>query len=195
MVQPRSLFRLNNIAAIGLTAGLIGASLIVEPTHPHNKAFASPSLIEFRWDNSTNYKKLYYRQSANKRRERSTYYLVLGKKDRRSAILKLKITIPEYFDANISSKKLRLCRVSLGGMLSRTKCIEKIPAIFEVAKDQSFIEVFPNKPIPSNEDAYAVVMKIFNPDQAGMFQLNALAQSPGDVPISIYLGSWNLDID
>ena len=59
---------------------------------------------------------------------------------------------------------------------------------------QKQIEVFPNKPLPVGED-YAVVMKIFNPNKTGMFQLNALAQSPGDIPISVYLGSWNIDID
>ena len=37
-------------------------------------------------------------------------------------------------------------------------------------------------------------MKIFNPSQ-GMYQFNALAQAPGDVPVSGYLGSWVIDID
>jgi hypothetical protein len=38
-------------------------------------------------------------------------------------------------------------------------------------------------------------MNVFNPSQAGMFQFNALAQAPGDVPVSGYLGSWLVDID
>ena len=79
-------------------------------------------------------------------------------------------------------------------MLSRTKCIEKIPAVFEVNQTQTSIDVFPDQPIPVGE-SYAVVMKIFNPNQSGMFQFNALGQPPGDIPISRYLGSWSIDIN
>ena len=83
----------------------------------------------------------------------------------------------------------------MGGMLEKTRCIEKIPAVFEVNKDEkTSISVFPNQPIPADKEGYAVVMKIFNPSKAGMFQVNALSQSPGDMPISRYIGSWNLDI-
>jgi hypothetical protein len=38
-------------------------------------------------------------------------------------------------------------------------------------------------------------MTLFNPFTAGMFQFNALAQAPGEVPISGYLGSWLIEID
>ncbi len=194
MVLPRSSFNLFSFTALGISAGLLGTFATIESVNYQNKALASPSLLEFRWDNSKNYKKLYYWQSSSERRDRSTYYLVIRPTDRRTATLKLKITFPEYFDAKISAKKLSLCKVSLGGMLARTRCLEKIPAVIEVADDQSSIEVFPNDPIPEDE-SYAVVMKIFNPDQSGMFQLNAMAQAPGDVPVTRYLGSWNFTID
>ena len=67
-------------------------------------------------------------------------------------------------------------------------------AVFEIAKDQSSIDVFPNKPIPSDGNV-AVVMKIFNPSKTGMYQFNALAQAPGDIPMSGYIGSWTIDIN
>ncbi len=193
MVQQNSRFFLGKFTAFGLTAGVLSSSLVFDGITHSPQVLASPSLLEFRWDDSTPYKKLYYTQSSSEKRDRSTYYLALRPRDRKTAILKLKINFPDYFDAKIKPKKLSLCRIELGGMLSRTKCIEKIPAIFEVANDQAFIEVFPDQPIPV-EDSYAVVMKIFNPSQTGMFQLNAIGQSPGDIPISSYLGSWNIDI-
>ena len=119
---------------------------------------------------------------------------MLKPNDRKTAILKLSITVPDYFDANIPTKKLKLCKITLGGMLSRTKCIEKIPAVFEINKSQTNIDVFPDKPIPLGE-SYAVVMKIFNPTQSGMFQFNALGQPPGDIPITRYIGSWSIDVN
>nr|WP_320675448.1 DUF2808 domain-containing protein [Prochlorococcus sp. MIT 1341] len=160
---------------------------------PNSKAKAG-NLMEFRWDASKNYKKLYYWQSSSKQRDRATYYLVLRERDRNAAVLKLSITVPDYFDAKINPKKLSLCKLQLGGMLKRTKCIEKIPAVFEIAKDRSEIDIFPDKPIPDGGH-FALVMKIFNPASSGMYQFNALAQAPGDVPMAGYLGSWNIDIE
>ena len=183
------------IAAFALTAGIIGPSFIalVEGIKP-NTSLAAPSLLEFRWDNSSSYKKLYYFQSSSQKRERSTYYLVLKPSDRKSAILKLSIKIPQRFNANIRPKKLSLCKVHLGGMLTKTKCKEKIPATFEIDKNQTTIDIFPDQPIPS-DGSYGVVMKIFNPSNAGMYQFNALAQAPGDIPMAGYLGSWSIDIE
>ena len=187
-------YPIRTLKGLFLSAGIIISSGVLSEVLFIKKAYSYPSLLEFRWENSTGYKKLYYSQSSKEKRDRSTYYLVLRPNDRKTAILKLNITVPDYFDANISPKKLSLCRVTLGGMLSRTKCIEKIPAVFEINEAQTSIDVFPDKPIPVGE-SYAVVMKIFNPNQSGMFQFNALGQPPGDIPVSRYLGSWSIDIN
>ena len=194
MLLPPSSFHIKKIAATGLTIGLLGSLLTLEGVNPQ-KALSTPSMLEFRWEQDENYKKLYYYQSSKDRRARSTYYLVMSPKRRKTAILKLTINFPKHFDSNIKTKKLSLCRIQTGGTLERTKCKEKIPAIFEVTKGkQTSIEVFPNQPIPVDKEGYAVVMKIFNPTRAGMFQVNALSQSPGAMPISRYIGSWNIDI-
>ncbi|MFM8543741.1 MAG: DUF2808 domain-containing protein, partial [Vulcanococcus sp.] len=39
-----------------------------------------------------------------------------------------------------------------------------------------------------------VRIQLTNPYNPGMYQFNALAQAPGDVPISGYLGSWVIEI-
>lgn len=191
-LRPISLSR--SIAAAGLAAGLLGSGLFITAIHPHRvEANATPSLLEFRWENSKDYKKLYFTQSSTNKNERSRYYFVLRPKDRKSAILKLNITVPDYFKANIKAQRLSLCRMQLGGMLSRTKCLEKIPAVIEVNKAQTSIDVFPDTPIPV-DGTYAVEMKIFNPNSSGMFQFNAMAQAPGDIPVAGYLGSWLIEI-
>ena len=58
----------------------------------------------------------------------------------------------------------------------------------------SLIEVVPEKAIPLNKDNYAVVMKIFNPRKRGMFQFQAFSQNVGEMDISTYLGTWNIDV-
>ncbi|WP_320667222.1 DUF2808 domain-containing protein [Prochlorococcus sp. MIT 1307] len=194
MALIQSSVRLQMIVATGIKIGIVGACLALEGINPP-KGLSTPAMLEFRWEQDANYKKLYYYQSSDQKRARSTYYLVMKPKTRKTAILKLTINFPEHFDSNIKPKKLSLCRISVGGMLEKTRCEEKIPAVFEVTKgEKTSIDVFPNQPIPVSKEGYAVVMKIFNPSKVGMFQVNALTQSPGDMPISRYIGSWNLDI-
>ena len=178
-----------------LIAGSIGTAALLPTTAPQAvQAQNTPALLEFRWDGSKDYKKLYYVQSSTAQLERAEYYFMLRPKDRKTAILKLSISVPSYFNARIKPKNLSLCKMKLGGVLSRSRCDEVLPAVFEVNEKQTAIEVFPDTPIPTG-GTYAVVMNIFNPNRGGMFQFNALAQAPGDIPVAGYLGSWVIDID
>jgi hypothetical protein len=72
--------------------------------------------------------------------------------------------------------------------------LETIPATVEVSKNGKAIEIFPNTPI-SDKNTIGVYLNLFNPSSIGMFQLNAMAQAPGDIPVSTYLGSWIISID
>ena len=157
-------------------------------------AQGTSGLVEFRWDNNKDYNKLYFFLTNTIRQQRSDYYLILRPKDRKTAILKLTITIPDYFDAKIDPKMIQLCRMSSGGMTKRTRCEKKLAATIEVSPGGKAIEVFPATPIPV-DGTVGVFMTLFNPFNAGMFQFNALAQAPGEVPISGYLGSWLIEID
>jgi hypothetical protein len=158
------------------------------------RAQGTPSLMEFRWDGTKDYRKLYFFITETTRLKRAEYFLILRPKDRKTAILKLSISIPEYFDSKIEAKNIKLCRMSEGGMLKRTRCLETIPAAIEVAANGRGIDIFPETPI-SDEGTIGVYIQLFNPFSAGMYQFNALAQAPGEVPISGYLGSWLIQID
>ena len=181
------------IAAL-ITLGAIGGAALQPLAPTAVMAQNTPSLLEFRWDGNNGYRKLYFVQSSQRQRERSEYYFMLRPKDRKTAILKLSITIPSYFNTRIRPDALSLCKMKLGGVLSRSRCKDVLPAVFEVNENQTAIEVFPDTPIPTG-GTYAVVMNVFNPSRSGMFQFNALAQAPGDVPVAGYLGSWLVDIN
>jgi len=197
LVQKLRTASLSSALAGGLAAaGVLAAAPLLEGAKPSPaRAQATPALLEFRWEDNRDYRKLYYFQSSTRKLDRAEYFFILRPKDRKNAILKLTIEVPDYFNAKIAPDKIKLCRMKLGGMLARSKCLETLPAVIEVNEAQTAIEVFPETPVPSDDDTYAVVMKIFNPNNAGMFQFNALAQAPGDVPVSGYLGSWSIDID
>ena len=175
---------------IGFSAFLFatGSSILAPQTS------ASPGFFEYQWDPEPGYKRLKYYQSSSQRNERSTYYFFLRGNDRKEDIKKLTIAIPDYFEARIKTKKLNLCKVKVGGYTTRTRCLENIPSLIEVNDKQTIIDIFPEKPIPFNKDNYAVVMKIFNPRKRGMFQFRALSQNADEIPISTYLGTWNIDV-
>ena len=190
MFKKKLLSAIKKSFFIGFSAFLFGTgSSILAP-----QTSASPGFFEYQWDPEPGYKRLKYYQSSSERNERSTYYLFLRGHDRKEDIKKLTIAIPDYFEARIKTKKLNLCKVKVGGYTERTRCLENIPSLIEVNDKQTIIDIFPEKPIPFNKDNYALVMKIFNPRKRGMFQFRALSQNADEIPISTYLGTWNIDV-
>lgn len=202
-LQPALLSRLRRVAggrvragvALGAASALALAGLQTSvPSGGAARAQGTPGLMEFRWDNTKDYNKLYFFLTNTIRLQRSDYYLILRPKDRNTAILKLTITIPDHFDAKLYPKLMKFCSMSAGGMTKRTRCEKEIPATIEVTPNGKAIEVYPNQPIPVG-GTVGLLMTLFNPFNAGMFQFNALAQAPGEIPVSGYLGSWLIEID
>jgi len=192
MFKKQSLSTIRKVFFIGFSAFLFGTGAsILAP-----KSSASPGFFEYQWDPEPGYRRLRYYQSSSDPLDRATYYFFLRGRERKDNIIKLTLTVPDYFKAKIKPQKLSLCKVKIGGFTDRTKCLENIPSVIEINDKQTSIEIFPERPIPKNKDNYAVVMKIFNPRKGGMFQFQALSQSqqPGEIPISTYLGTWNVSV-
>ena len=150
------------LAGAGTAAALLMGSALTGTPEQIAHAQGTPGLMEFRWDNDRDYRKLYYYQTSSIENDRSEWYLTLREKDRKTAILKLTVTVPDYFDSKLKPHRMRICRTSVGSMTSRSKCLEEIPAVIEVNKDQTEIVVFPDTPLPSDGD-YSLHIKLFNP--------------------------------
>ncbi|KAF0654973.1 hypothetical protein L107_00600 [Cyanobium sp. Copco_Reservoir_LC18] len=192
--RSHPLARIGRLGTAGLGAMALAGATLLSPLAPApSLAQGTPGLMEFRWENNRDYRKLYFFTTDTTRMQRAEYYLMLRPKDRKTAILKLSISVPSHFDSKIDPKQVKLCRMSEGGMLKRTRCLETIPATIEVSENGRSIEIFPETPV-SDKDTIGVYMNVFNPFNAGMYQFNALAQAPGDIPVSGYLGSWLIQI-
>ena len=192
MLNKSSLSAIKTVFYIGFSAFLLGTGYtILSP-----KSSASPGNFEYNWGKQPGYKQLKYYQSSTDPLDRAKYYFFIRGLERKDNIIKLTIKLPEYFEAKIKSEKLSLCKVKIGGFRTKTRCLETIPSLIELKENQNTIEIFPERPIPRNKDNYAVVMKIFNPRKTGMFQIQALSQSqqPGEIPISTYIGTWNVQV-
>ena len=146
MFKKQSLPIIKKVLFIGFSALLFGTGAFnLAP-----KTSASPGFFEYNWDPEPGYKRLKFYQSSSERNERATYYFFLRGKERVEQINKLIISVPDYFEAKIKTKKLSLCKVKIGGYTARTRCLEKVPSLIKVNDKQTSIQILPEAPIPSN---------------------------------------------
>ena len=153
--------------------------------------------LEFQWDQDDNFRRLKWFQKENRRRFRNKIYFFLRPSDRRTDLLKINLAIPKTFKSTLNNEKISFCKVKIGGFEGRTKCLEDIPADFEIKTDDSglrSLDIYPYSPIPSNKESYAIVFKIFNPKKSGLYQFHSFGQPKGK-SFSSYLGSWTILID
>ena len=153
--------------------------------------------LEFQWDQDSNFRRLKWFQKEDKRKFRNSIYFFLRPADRRSDLLKINLAIPKTFKSTLKNEKISFCKVRIGGFENRTKCLEDIPADIEINNDESglrSVDIYPYRPIPSNKDNYAIVLKVFNPKKSGLYQFHSYGQPKGE-SFSNYLGSWTIVID
>ena len=153
--------------------------------------------LEFQWDQNTGYRRLKWFQKESRTRFKNTIYFFLRPNDRYDDLLQINLAIPKSFKSNLKKEKISLCKVRIGGFDSRTKCLENIPADIEIDTDESSlrsINIYPYKPIPSNKESYAIVLKVFNPKRSGLYQFHSYGQLKGESVLN-YLGSATIVID
>jgi hypothetical protein len=185
-----------NILNLKILRFFIIPTILVLTPFFHNIQDAKAGL-EFQWDQDDSYRRLKWFQKENKRKFRNTIYFFLRPSDRRTDLIKINLSIPKTFKSTLKYEKISFCKVKIGGFDSRTKCLEEIPADFEIKTDESglrSLDIYPYSPIPSNKDSYAIVFKIFNPTKSGLYQFHSFGQAKGK-SFSSYLGSWTIVID
>jgi len=153
--------------------------------------------LEFQWESNTGYRRLKWFQKENKRKFKNTIYFFLRPNDRATDLLKINLAIPKTFKSTLKTEKISFCKVRIGGFEDRTKCLEDIPADLEINTKESglrSLNIYPYRPIPSNKDSYAIVLKVINPKRTGLYQFHSYGQYKGE-SVSTYLGSWTIGID
>ena len=153
--------------------------------------------FEFQWDQDSSFRRLKWFQKENRKRYRNTIYFFFRPSDRKTDLLKINLAIPKTFKSTLNNEKISFCKVKIGGFDSRTKCLEDIPADFEIKTEESglrSLDIYPYSPIPSSKESYAIVFKIFNPKKSGLYQFHSYGQPKGK-SFTSYLGSSTIVID
>jgi hypothetical protein len=61
-------------------------------------------------------------------------------------------------------------------------------------RENRVIEIYPKDPIPAANRVEIVLSDVQNPTRVGTHYFNAMVQSPGDLPVMRYVGTWILSI-
>ena len=61
-------------------------------------------------------------------------------------------------------------------------------------RDNRAIEIYPKEPIPASTRLEIVFSHVYNPTKVGTHYFNISVQSPGDLPLTRYIGTWILSI-
>tara|TARA_B100000161_G_C33514433_1_gene398003 strand:+ start:586 stop:1164 length:579 start_codon:yes stop_codon:yes gene_type:complete len=153
--------------------------------------------LEFQWNQDSGFRRLKWFQTEGKRISKNKIYFFLRPIDRKTELIKINLAIPKTFKSTLKKENINFCKVKIGGFESRTKCLEDIPADFEITTDESSLRslnIYPYSPIPSNKESYAIVFKVINPKRSGLYQFHSFVQFKGK-SVSSYLGSWTVRIN
>lgn len=112
------------------------------------------------------------------------YRLRIPAKKMKLAVAQFAISYPDYYKGTFDEKSVE---VQVQG---------KAVPLKEVKwnKDNNLIEIFPTDPIPANSKVEIWLENVKNPSSGGMFYFNLQVQSPGDLPLYRYLGTWVISI-
>jgi hypothetical protein len=112
------------------------------------------------------------------------YRLRIPAKKMKLAVAQFAISYPDYYKGTFDEKAVE---VQVQG--------KKVP-LREVKwnRDNNLIEIFPEEPVPANSKVEVWLENVKNPSSGGMFYFNLQVQSPGDLPLYRYLGTWVIQI-
>lgn len=112
------------------------------------------------------------------------YILKISSKKLKTAVAHFVISYPDYYKGTFDPKQVEV-RV-------RNKKI----AVSEVKwdKENRVIQIYPQEAIPAGSNVELVLSNVKNPAFGGVFYFNCSIQSPGDVPLSRYVGTWIISI-
>ena len=150
--------------------------------------------LEFQWDTNSSYRRLNWYQTNSRKLAKNKIFFFYRPSDRKTGLLTIEIKVPKNYKSTLKSKNISLCRVNIGGFSSRTKCLENIPSEIEISKKAKKVEIYPFSPIPYDNESYAVVFKVTNPQKTGLYQFHSFVKSSGSIPVSNYVGSWTVSV-
>lgn len=112
------------------------------------------------------------------------YRLRIPAKKMKLAVAQFSITYPNYYDGVFDPKDVEV-RV-------RGKSLPLDDVTWD--RENRVLQIFLQEPVPAGNQVELVLSNVKNPNFGGMFYFNCQIQTPGDVPLLRYVGTWILSI-
>lgn len=113
------------------------------------------------------------------------YRLRIPSKQMKLAVAQFSISYPNYFEGQFDTKEIEV-RV-------RGKSVPLEEVNWD--RENRVIQIFLREPVPAGNSVELVLSNVKNPTFGGMFLFNCQIQTPGDVPLLRYIGTWILSIN
>jgi hypothetical protein len=120
------------------------------------------------------------------------YRLKMGRQ--KLAVDAITIAYPAYFDGDFKEKSVTLQESPKNKFIGFGRVPKIAVSSVKVDKDNRFIEIVPEAPIPAGKSFEIVLSNVQNPRSGGMYYFNASITSPGDLPLKRYIGTWIISI-
>lgn len=153
--------------------------------------------ITFRWNNREGFNELsHVIELSNSPNNWGRYRLKIGARDMKLAVSQFVVNYPDYFDGKFNADEVEIRTCSRpGNFLSRARCTPIAMDEVDIDTENQRIALYPLEPIPAGTNVELVFSDVKNPRSRGMYQFNAMIESPGDVPLLRPIGSWILGIE
>lgn len=112
------------------------------------------------------------------------YRLRVPKNKMKLAVAQFAISYPDYYKGTFDPKSVELL------VQGKSVPIQEV----KWKKEDYVIEIVPVDPVPANSKVEIWLENVKNPSTGGMFYFNCQVQSPGDLPLYRYIGTWVLQI-
>ncbi|MDJ0772411.1 MAG: DUF2808 domain-containing protein [Mastigocoleus sp. MO_167.B18] len=112
------------------------------------------------------------------------YRLRIPQRKMKVAAAKFVVSYPKYYEGTFDTDEIEI------------KVKRKKVKVSEVKwdKEANVLEIYPEKPVPAGNRVELILSNVRNPSSGGIFYFNCSIQSPGDVPLARYIGTWIIDI-
>ena len=163
-----------------ILSALLVTGLIIVPTT--SSAQTNPGL-SFNWGGDLPGKRqLSYRLDYGTPNVLDRYRLRV--KAQKVDVSQLTITYPKYYTGTFDPKNINL--------LVKGKKVALAEALLE--REANAIKLKPEALIPAESPIEVVLSNVKNPSRGGMYWFNCSIESPGDLPLPRYIGTWVISI-
>ena len=174
------------------TAAVLISSTIGTPVLAQYQS--TTPIFQFRPDQSTPFKRLYFSGTSNVRLDRSKYHFVVRKGELPEDTYSFKLFIPRQFYKRFKQGSVSLCTMDMGGYMKKSKCRDKLSYQSGFDDTEQSMNVTLEVPLEGKADI-GFLAKLNNPMNSGMYQFNLMASKDIDNAERRYVGSWMITVN